>query len=72
MVFKIERASDHSNKKPPHKNAVFLKENYWGEKEYSIEINSLEQLLSVANEYGIVLSKENEKWEIVIYDGYIE
>ena len=42
------------------------------EKEYFIEINSLEELIEFVNKYGRIIIDEVGGYEIRIYDGYNE
>lgn len=77
MKFNISSAI---GREPPCGGAVLVGENRFGEKLYEIEINNLDDLLQLAeiDRNGIVVCrsdhifKNNNEWEIIIYDGYIE
>lgn len=48
----------------------------WGDEMWEIEIDTLDELLAIAKEYGIVVAceeyKGQEEWEITIYDAFLE
>lgn len=70
MRFQIDTAS---NKVPPHDH---VEVDEWGNKTWSIEISSLEQLLGLASGKGLIIGRSasgNDSWDhLTIYDGYVE
>ena len=73
MKFRIERSSNVLNTEPPTRYAVFAGEDKYG-KQYTIEINSLEELIDFVKEEGkIIISSPSEIMPgIEIYDDYRE
>ena len=68
MRFSIKRATDLNGRRQPCEGAV-RSDSGW-----EIEVNSLEQLLTLARikQDGIVVSVQGDQPEITIYDGYLE
>ena len=73
MEFRIERTSDLWSTKPPTRYAVFAGEDRYGTK-YTIEINSLEELIDFVKEEGkIIISSPSDIMPgIEIYDDFRE
>lgn len=72
MEFRLERASGRD---VYIHGAEFDGSYLYGSKTYSIEINDLHKLLEIAEiePDGIIIYKDyDEKWKILIYDGYVE
>lgn len=72
MKFRLERASCRD---AYIHGAEFEGSSFYGSQTYSIEINDLHKLLEIAEiePDGIVIYKDyDEKWKILIYDGYVE
>ncbi len=79
MKFRISRASDWRDAPPPCKNAVLASSEKigcrWDEfiiNEYSIDINSIDDLKAIQEETGHELIIDFKHGTILIYDGYIE
>lgn len=67
MKFIIDRATDWGNTEKPPMDGAYFDEVY---QKWFIDINSLEELMSIEPEYGVVIS--HNPLHITIYDGYIE
>lgn len=73
MIFRIKRVSINSEK--PVKNAVEIKGPSGNRKQWLIEIQTLEELLSLIQETGedwIISSDNSGENCITIYDDYLE
>jgi len=75
MKFVVTRASDLLGNKKPCKNAKKELINYknGSDEEWTIEINTLEELINFSKEVGnnLVLSVD-DNLELTIYDSYLE
>lgn len=79
MKFKVNRTSSYIEKNPPCDGAILekvIKESYYKKYIWSIEVNTLEELIQLANKTDcpIIVFKceENDEPEIEIYDDYRE
>ena len=78
MTFRIRRAS--SDRVDPCEGAKYIATDFWGDKHYTIEVNTLDDIMRLAeiDNDGVIISRTIDKkptgceWEIMIYDGYIE
>lgn len=79
MKFEIERASEvfQGNRERPCPNAELIGKDSYGQNVWSIEIDTLEDLIALGKrcKCGLVLGFRNDEEDInhiTIYDGYIE
>ena len=78
MKFMIERTSCYCGSEPPCEGASFFShDDKWNETKWSIEINSLEELIALAEKEGEVIvsapcPEKNDLPCIEIYDTYRE
>lgn len=54
-------------------------ESRWGGDVYAVEINTLDEMMKLIdwsydglNSFGVVISKDNDHYELTVYNGYIE
>ena len=76
MIYRINRASNYGSPKTCEEAVLRKLETKYGEVEFwTVELNSLEELMSFTRKYKSIIIEDNgEDYppELVIYDDYIE
>lgn len=70
MKFIVTRTSQWDNEKPCENAKLDNEVNLWGDKQWYIEINTIEELMAFKQEVGFAIIIGNNSIEI--YDGYRE
>lgn len=70
MKFIVTRTSQWDNEKPCENAKLDNEVNLWGDKQWYIEINTIEELMAFKREVGVpIIIRDNS---IEIYDDYRE
>ena len=70
MKFIVTRTSQWDNEKPCKNAKLDYEVNLWGDKQWYIEINTIEELMAFKREVGVPIIIGSNSIEI--YDGYRE